>query len=143
VKLTVIVTGSRDWPDPAVIHEDLWSLLKDPEIDTLVVRWGKHWQGADLAVEQWCQQAEPLAVFLGKDLLPDPVPAEWNRYGGAAGPRRNTEMVQRGADAYLSYRLNGTRSRGTTDCMTKCQKAEIFPLFERERSTLPGVAAPR
>lgn len=138
MKLTVIVTGSRDWPDPGQVHADLWWVLKQPDVDILVVRWGKHWQGADLAVEQWCVQAEPMAVFLGKDLIPDPRPAAWNVLGKRAGPTRNTEMVDDGADAYLSYRLNGELSRGTTDCIDKLDAAEIFPLARHELSTLPG-----
>lgn len=138
MKLTVIVTGSRDWPNPGIIHDDLWWLLKQPDVDVLVVRWGKHWEGADLAVEQWCATAEPMAVFLGKDLIPDPHPAAWTVLGKRAGPERNTEMVDLGADAFLSYRLNGELSRGTTDCIDKCKAVEMFPMVERELSTLPG-----
>lgn len=138
MRFVVIVTGSRDWPRPEQVIDDLWALLKDPEVDVLVVKHGKHWEGADLAARAFCREAEPLAVFLGKEVIERPYPAAWTVRGKRAGPERNTEMVDSGAHGYLSYRLNGELSRGTTDCIGKLKVAEIFPLVSRELSTLPG-----
>jgi len=128
----VVVTGSRDWPRPDLIHDDLWALLKDPEVTILTVVWGDHWQGADAAVRIWCAEAVRWAVFMGKDVVPDPHPAAWNVLGKRVGPERNTEMADSGADGYLSYRIHGDLSTGTTDCIGKLKKAEIYCLVERE-----------
>lgn len=129
-KFRVLVTGSRDWPD---MHEhfiwaDLTMLLKDPDIRVLTVVWGKNPNGADAMVERWCNAWEPLAGYLGKDVVPEPHPAAWNVFGKRAGHLRNEEMVERGADLCLAYPLG--ISPGTRGCMALASTAEI-PIWNR------------
>lgn len=50
-------------------------------------------------------------------------PAWWDIDGNAAGPRRNTRMVNNGADLGLAFPLGD--SRGTWDCVRKLQTAKI------------------
>src|SRR6266704_438606 len=137
--LRVIVTGSRAWPDPGLIIADLWSLLHEPDVTVLTVAHGNHWEGADLAAQFFCEQAIPLAVFLGKDVIEDPFPAAWNALGRRAGPVRDKVMVAAGGHLCLAYRLNGVLSKGTTTTMELAEAAGIL-VVPHERSTLPDTA---
>jgi len=98
--MRVIVTGSRDWPQQWAhyVLDDLTTLLKDENVRVLTVVHGKCPTGADEYAHQWCQEWEPMATFLGKDVIEEPHPAAWNTYGPAAGPIRNQEMVDLGGD---------------------------------------------
>ncbi len=53
----------------------------------------------------------------------DPWPAEWARLGNGAGPKRNQEMVDSGADLCLAFPLQD--SRGTWDCARRAHRAGI------------------
>jgi len=49
--------------------------------------------------------------------------ANWGDFGKAAGPIRNREMAQAGADLCLAFPLG--ESRGTWNCVNECKKAGI------------------
>lgn len=53
-------------------------------------------------------------------------PADWEKHGKAAGPIRNQEMVNLGADLCLAFPLG--ESRGTRDCIYRALLAGI-PTF--------------
>lgn len=50
-------------------------------------------------------------------------PAWWDIQGNSAGPRRNTRMVNQGADLGIAFPLGD--SRGTWDCVDKLKTAKI------------------
>lgn len=50
-------------------------------------------------------------------------PADWRTYGKSAGPVRNQQMVDSGAD--LCYAFPRGDSRGTYDCIERARKAGI------------------
>ena len=72
--------------------------------------------------------ADDWAVAHG--LEPERHPADWKRYGRAAGPIRNQEMVNLGADVCLAFPREG--SRGTKNCMEAARKAGIPTLVHCE-----------
>jgi len=103
--MRILVTGSRDWDDGSVIHEALWEQvlylapgLREPT--TLVS--GACPTGAD-------RIAEMIADSYG--LIVERHPAKWRKknvwgeevYDGAAGFKRNKEMVDLGADICLAF----------------------------------------
>jgi len=49
--------------------------------------------------------------------------ANWQKHGNAAGPIRNQEMVDLGADVVFAFPLG--ESRGTNDCIQRAVKANI------------------
>ena len=100
----VLVTGSRDWSDRAAVRDAMVAVWPDTTSALTLVSGGCP-TGAD-------QMAESLASSLG--WLVERHPADWRRYGKAAGPRRNVEMVALGADVCLAFIRNGSRGASHT-----------------------------
>lgn len=69
--------------------------------------------------------ADQLAASVGKSMgfVLEAHPAEWNVHGKAAGPIRNKEMVELGADLVLAFPRG--QSRGTRGCMKLAAEAGI------------------
>lgn len=113
--MRILVTGSRDWPR----RETVWMALNyhARRAGTIVVH-GDCPTGADLHAQQWTETQPDVVVERHR--------ADWQRHGRAAGPIRNQEMVDLGADACLAFPLGA--SRGTRDCMRRAEAAGI-PVF--------------
>lgn len=69
--------------------------------------------------------ADQLAASIGKSMgfVLESHPAQWNVHGKAAGPIRNKEMVDLGADLMLAFPRGS--SRGTRGCMQLAAEAGI------------------
>lgn len=107
----ILVTGSRDWTDTQTVLDalDYHTLASD----TLVV--GDCPTGADrIATDRWREFGGHLEVHR----------ADWSRWGRAAGPRRNLDMVRSGADVCLVFIRGG--SRGASHCANEAEKAKIL-----------------
>jgi hypothetical protein len=108
----ILVTGSRNWAD----RDAVWSALnKAASVRSIILVHGDCPTGADAMAKAWCR-TQP-------DVLEEAHPADWERYGKAAGPKRNQKMVDLGADICLAFPLPD--SRGTLDCMAKAEAAGI------------------
>lgn len=112
---TVIVTGSRHLEDAIKVFDELWDLWHDNE-GPFYVRHGDCPSGADRFASIWCE-------FVQADVYEVKHPANWNRDDKAAGPIRNREMAQAGADLCLAFPLG--ESRGTWNCVNECKKVGI------------------
>ncbi|MDB5253903.1 MAG: hypothetical protein JWP27_3072 [Flaviaesturariibacter sp.] len=117
----VLVTGSRDWPDNGTVEAALTRVLRDviqaePRRDFVVVH-GDCPTGADRFAVRWAEGNAALGVHA------EAHPADWRKNGKAAGPLRNSLMVNLGADLCLAFPLGA--SRGTRDCMRKAAAAGI------------------
>lgn len=104
----VIVTGSRDWVD----HWTIYNALKVLPNNTIIVHGAA--RGADTIANQI---AENLL------LLREPHPANWERYGKAAGHIRNLKMLSLGAQLVLAFPL--PHSKGTYDMIQIAQNSGI------------------
>lgn len=114
--LRLLITGSRSWTDRDIIAtalQETWEAYGSPA-DAVMVN-GRCPKGADLIGEQeW--------VKMG--LVVEPYPAEWDKYPrGAAGPIRNKQMVDTGADICLAFIVDG--SVGAMGCAKLAEKANI------------------
>lgn len=74
--------------------------------------------------------ADTEAARVGQRLLGLPIEihrADWTKYGRAAGPIRNKEMVNLGADLCLAFpdHPKGQGSRGTWGCIELAHQAGI------------------
>lgn len=106
--MRVIVTGSRTLAESYSVLIALDSLVGLTVImgQHLTVVHGACPQGADRHVADWCRTANPQYVTEEKH------PADWRLFGRSAGPVRNREMAQMGADLVLAFwdgKSSGTR----------------------------------
>lgn len=112
--MRVIVTGSRYWRDRDLVFAVLDDLLRPFEDncgDRLVVRHGDNYRGADAHAHQWCRRM----IQAGRPVVEDPMPADWDLLGPAAGMIRNKKMVDAGAELVIAFPLPD--GKGTQGCM--------------------------
>lgn len=109
----VLITGSRDWGDEDVIKRALELATFGKSRRRTVIIHGAA-KGADRLAG---------AIAEGMGLHVEAYPADWDTHGRAAGPIRNQQMVDLGADICLAFPLG--ESRGTRHCMQAAEKAGI------------------
>jgi len=110
----ILVTGSRNWSDWQTLSRGIfgaWHDAADP-CPVTIIQGGA--SGADLLAAQ-------LARKCGWNV--ETHPADWARYGRAAGFRRNDELVALGAYVCLVFIKYG--SRGATHTADLAEKAGI------------------
>lgn len=118
----ILITGSRDWSNRETIAKALGVALvtsKADGIPTLVL--GACPSGADAIAEE---------VWEDWGLQVERHPADWKRHGKAAGPIRNQQMVDLGADLCIAFRKDF--SRGTTHCANAATMAGIPTIWYTE-----------
>lgn len=109
----ILVTGSRNWTDREAIRFALLETTRAFGLDFVLVH-GDCPTGADaIAAEIWQDMGGKCEAH----------PANWVKYGRAAGPIRNQQMVDLGADACLAFPMGD--SRGTRGCMCMAAVAGI------------------
>ncbi len=114
----VLVTGSRDWADEALLCAQLAKAVAEREPgQRAVIVHGDCPTGADKMADWWAG-TNWTAV--------ERHPAWWRVNGKldkSAGFRRNAEMVTLGADLCLAFIKDG--SRGASHCADAAEKAGI------------------
>lgn len=116
----VLVTGSRSWRSPKdreTLRAALDEILAAHPKLTLIH--GGCSRGADFLAHQWAQER----VRDGAAITVEVFTADWDRYGHAAGPRRNADMVAAGSDVCLAF-VRGA-SRGASHCAWLAEKSGI------------------
>lgn len=115
----VLVTGSRTWADSTTVRDALTNVLDALATERgLILVHGGCRTGADKYAHDWAVQharTRPVRVEVH--------PARWSAHGSSAGPRRNIEMVNQGADVCLAFIAD--QSRGATHCARHAEKASI------------------
>ncbi|MEU9871140.1 DUF2493 domain-containing protein [Actinomadura sp. NPDC048021] len=122
--MKLIVTGSRDWKDWYYIWSALELFTRFSERVTLVH--GDCPDGVDSHADDW---GETNAAFVGIIRYP----ADWNKYGKAAGPKRNKQMVNDHLDADYVLAFPLGESKGTRGCMkyAKWMGLDVINLGEK------------
>lgn len=107
----ILICGSRDWADGALVGRRMSEL----PAGTVIIEGGA--RGADT-------YARLCAEALGFEWVP--FEADWRRYGLAAGPRRNAQMLAEGKpDLVWAFHDAWEQSRGTKDMIEKARKAGV------------------
>lgn len=107
----ILVTGSRDWCDQQAVWDALAPIARAlPADQDLVLVHGGCPTGADAMCDEWAR---------GFGAVIEVHPANWVRHGRAAGPRRNAEMVNLGADVCLAFIRNGSRGASHTAALAE------------------------
>ena len=113
--MKVLICGSRGWSDPLPIDLILAGLdvRSEGKTERLTVIHGGA-RGAD-------QLAGRLARGWNADVIEEP--ADWEQHGKAAGPIRNSLMLEKyDPDVVIAFRSTG-KSNGTDDMIRKAKLA--------------------
>ena len=108
------MTGSRTWHDVRTIEQALASIL-DRHPEGVVLVHGACPRGADAIAAAYATRTPGYQV--------EAHPADWRRYGRAAGHRRNAEMIAMGADGCAAF-IRG-ESPGSTGAVRLARAAGI------------------
>lgn len=111
----VLVTGSRDYTNRPKVYRVLRNYHARHGI-SLIIEGGA--RGADRFAHDWAiENGVPVATF----------PADWARYGRAAGPVRNKEMLEIGQpDIVFAFPLGELRNtKGTKNMVELAQRARV------------------
>jgi hypothetical protein len=108
--MKVLVCGDRNWEDYEAIARELC-----PVRPSVVIHGAA--RGADSIAGEI---AEEMGVRV-EDYL-----AEWDKFGRAAGPIRNQQMLDEGKpDLVLAFHPDISKSKGTADMVRRAQKAGV------------------
>jgi hypothetical protein len=112
--MKVLVTGGRGFKDAELLRATLARLDSQVQF-TELIHGGA--QGADALAQEWALEQEiPIKMFL----------ADWEKYGKAAGPIRNQQMLVEGKPDLVVAFQGG---RGTASMVSRAQQAEA-PVVE-------------
>jgi hypothetical protein len=108
--MRLLVCGDRNWTDKSCIFGTL-----DEVAPTVIISGGA--TGADDIAEQWAvEHRVERHIF----------PAQWDKFGKAAGPIRNQLMLDAGQpDLVLAFHADYALSKGTKDMVRRARKAGL------------------
>lgn len=120
--MKVLCCGSRDWSD----WNSVWRELRGLGPLTVIVH------GDQRGADKMCGY---VGMKLGYEV--DPNPAEWTRYGKAAGPMRNQSMLDKHPDIGLGLAFHDdyANSKGTRDMVERMRLAGIPVNFVTSRQS--------
>lgn len=125
--MRVLITGSRTWRNRSLVRTVLTQLRREAHEageEFVVIHGQSPKGGADVIADEIC--VLELGMTPGRDLIREP--ADWSRYGRAAGPVRNARMlVEHQPTVVYAFRCEG-KSNGTDDMVRRARRDQI-PTF--------------
>lgn len=119
--MRILVCGDRNWTDTRTIRDVLVACRHlfhefDTDPSELVIIEGEA-KGADML-------ARIEAEKLGIKVLP--YAADWDKYGDAAGPIRNNQMLDEGRpNIVVAFHNDLAKSKGTANMISLAEKRKI------------------
>ena len=108
--MRVLFCGDRNWTNYKVICDIMTYFKPDVVIEGET-------KGAD-------SLSRDAAEYFGIQVLK--FPADWDKYGGAAGPIRNTQMLTEGKpDLVVAFHNDIKNSKGTLNMVNQARKQNI------------------
>lgn len=122
----VLVTGDRNWADRERLFAALDRLHAEESIVLLI-------EGCGTGADRMAGAHEPTLSDLSdggwawsRRVPGDHYPAQWDRYGRAAGPVRNQRMLDVARpDLVVAFHDDLSRSRGTADMIQRAYRAGV------------------
>jgi hypothetical protein len=120
-KERILICGDRNWNNLALVEETLARWMSHVEVECVIEGEAK---GADT-------QGRIAAARAGIPVLK--FPADWLKYGKAAGPIRNRQMLNQGKPTVvLAFHNNIAESKGTADMVGIARAAGLHVEVIRE-----------
>jgi hypothetical protein len=109
-----LICGGRDFADEALMAKALAALILHPE-DARIIHGDA--RGADRMAAAWGKEhAAEVEAF----------PADWTKYGNAAGPLRNQAMLDVGKpDVVIAF----PGGKGTADMVQRARKRHVVTII--------------
>ena len=121
--MKILVTGDRNWTDELKIFNTLMEIGFDYPVDGE----NSSFNHDITLIEGEARGADTLARIAAEklDWTVIKVPAEWNKYGKAAGPIRNQAMLDLDPDLVVAFHSDLENSRGTKDMVERAKKKGV------------------
>jgi YspA, cpYpsA-related SLOG family len=100
--MRILACGDRNWTDREFLVEVLDGFGNQYLWDFVLVHGAA--RGADTMADDWAK---------ARDIPVESYPAHWEKYGKAAGPVRNEEMLRLGIDLVIAFHDDIRHSKGT------------------------------
>ncbi len=104
--MKILCCGDRHWSNKERIREVLQGYPKD----TILI------EGEAYGADKLCKE---VGIDLGMTIIP--VPANWIKYGKAAGPIRNKEMLDMKPEEVVCFHDNIALSKGSKNCLSQAR----------------------
>lgn len=111
LSIRILICGSRNWTDKQVIENYIQTLPKD----TIIIQGG-------------CKGADFFAGYFAikYNLILETYRANWKKFGKAAGPIRNKQMLDEGKpEIVIAFHNNIEQSKGTKDMIRQARERGI------------------
>lgn len=108
--MRILICGSRNWKDAEIIRK---AMLRFPP-DTVIISGGA--SGADAIAERLAKEM---------NFKSEVYPADWTKFGRAAGPIRNKRMLDEGKPWAVYAFYNPKKSKGTRSMVLLAHQANI------------------
>lgn len=123
--MRILVCGDRNWDNYILIKNRLAQFHNEIALGTGELNLPPH---AFVIIDGMARGADTQGNLAAKSLgmKVQRFPAQWQKYGKAAGPIRNQQMLTEGKpDFVLAFHNSLETSRGTKDMVNRARKAGI------------------
>jgi len=111
--MRVLCCGDRNWTDVYTVLETLYEYIQVKGPVTII-------HGGASGADFICGNVAKELGFRVEE-----YPADWNRYGKSAGPKRNQKMLRAKPDHVIAFHDSIETSKGTGHMISITKRAEV------------------